>query len=133
MVKAMGNGHPSTQDLSCVLHFGYHNKRIDYYLNGTKITEVFSAKDLGVMINDMCSPSDHIQEITRKANGVLSQLNRSIVCCNKDVVVNLFKVFVRLIIEAAGPAWNLYEKLKKCNAGLPEWFQVLVTWSMRTG
>jgi len=62
------------------------------------------------MINDMCSPSDHIQEITRKANGVLSQLNRSIVCRNKDVVVNLFKVFVRPIIESAGPVWNPYER-----------------------
>ena len=40
----------------------------------------------------------------------LSQLRRTIISRNRDVVVNLFKVFVRPIIEAAGPAWSPYEK-----------------------
>jgi len=29
---------------------------------------------------------------------------------NKDVIVGLFKVFVRPIIESAGPAWNPFER-----------------------
>ena len=56
---------------TCVIHFGYYNQKFDYHLNGTKITKVTSAKDLGVKINDSCSPSDHVIDITRKANGVL--------------------------------------------------------------
>ena len=95
---------------TCVLHFGYYNKKYDYYLNGTQINKVTVAKDLGVLINDSCSPSDHIAEITRKANGVLSQLHRTIICRNKDVFINLFKIFVRPIVESAGPAWCPFEK-----------------------
>ena len=95
---------------TCVMHFGYHNQKFDYYLNGTKISKVTSAKDLGVIISESCSPSDHVANIARKANSVLSQLRRTIISRNRDVVVNLFKVFVRPIIEAAGPAWSPYEK-----------------------
>ena len=95
---------------TCVIHFGYHNQKHDYYLNGTNIMKVTSAKDLGVIINDSCSPSDHVANITRKANGVLSQLRRSFISRNKDVVINLFKVFVRPIIESAGPVWCPFER-----------------------
>ena len=95
---------------SCVLHFGYSNQRFDYFLNGTKIVKVTSARDLGVVIDESCSPSEHISQITRKANGVLAQLNRTMMSRNKDVIVGLFKVFVRPIIESAGPAWNPFER-----------------------
>jgi len=36
--------------------------------------------------------------------------DRTIISRNSDVVVNLFKVFVRPIIESAGPAWSPHEK-----------------------
>jgi len=95
---------------TCVIHFGYSNPRHEYFLNGMKITEVVSNKDLGVTISDSCSPSSHISEITRKVNGILSQLSRTLISRNKEVIVNLYKVFVRPIIESAGPAWSPFER-----------------------
>ena len=89
---------------TCVMHFGYGNPKFSYSLNGNKIEEVTSARDLGVVVNDSCTPSEHVPMITRKANGVLSQIRRTLVSRSKDVVVNLFKVFVRPILESAGPS-----------------------------
>ena len=98
-----------------VLHFGHGNPKHSYSLNGTKITDTTTAKDLGVIIDDLCSPSEHIQVITKKANGVLSQLHRTLLSRNQEVVSNLFKTFVRPILESAVPAWCPWEK-KDINA-----------------
>jgi len=95
---------------TCVIHFGYANPKFTYTLNGNKIQEVTSARDLGVIINESCTPSDHVHEITRKANGILCQIRRTLVSRNKDVVIDLFKTFVRSILESAGPVWSPWEK-----------------------
>ena len=48
--------------------------------------------------------------VVKKANGVLAQLRRTIIYRNKDVVINLFKTFVRPILESAGTAWCPWER-----------------------
>ena len=88
-----------------VIHFGHGNPKYKYTLNGSNISEVKSARDLGIIIEEKCSPSDHISTITRKANGVLSRLSRAFICRNKEVTVGLFKTFVRPVLESAAPAW----------------------------
>ena len=93
-----------------VLHFGYGNPKFNYTMNGSRISDATSAKDLGVIIDSACTPSEHVQNISKKANGVLSQLNRTMISRNKDVIVNLFKLFVRPILESAATAWCPWER-----------------------
>jgi len=95
---------------TCVLHFGHGNPEYEYKINGTKILSVVSAKDLGVIVNNSCKPSMHVSTITKKANGMLSQLNRTFLSRNKDIMINLYKVFVRPILESAVSAWCPWER-----------------------
>jgi len=69
-----------------VLHFGYGNAEYEYKLNGEKIFSVQSARDLGVLIHNSFKPSEHITAIAKKANGVLSQVNQTLVCRNQEVI-----------------------------------------------
>ena len=93
-----------------VLHFGHGNMKYDYSIDGVKISDANTAKDLWVIIDKSCSPSEHVHAITKKANGVLSQLNRTLISRNKTIVTNLFKVFVRPILESAVTAWCPWER-----------------------
>ena len=99
--------HPTK---TLVLHFGHNNEKYEYTMNGAKINTVASARDLGVIINDSCKPSEHVTSITKKANGVLSQLNRTMISRNREVVINLYKIFVRPILEFAVVAWSPWER-----------------------
>jgi len=51
-----------------------------------------------------------ITTITKKANGVLSQIHRTLICRNQEVIVKLYKTFVRPTIESAGAAWFPWER-----------------------
>ena len=99
--------HP---DKTHVLHFGHGNEEREYTLNGIKISAVTSTRDLGITINNSCSPSEHVTMIARKANGVLSQLHRTLLCRNKETFIGLFKTFVRPIMESSGAAWSPWER-----------------------
>ena len=63
-------------------------------------------KDLGVQINDKCSPSDQILTVTKKANGVLAQLRRTTISRSPDMVTRLYKTYVRPLMEASVQAWS---------------------------
>jgi len=93
-----------------VLHFGYSNPRHTYMLNGVKVTSDSTAKDLGVIIHESCKPSQHVSMIARKANGVLAQLHRTLVSRDRDIVLQLYKIFVRPILESAVAAWCPWER-----------------------
>jgi len=62
-----------------VIHFGYGNPKHQYNMNGCKISDVSNARDLGIIVDESCSPSLHVQKIAKKANGVLSQLSRTLI------------------------------------------------------
>jgi len=95
---------------TCVLHFGYSNPEYEYTLKGTKIEPVTSARDLGVIIENNLKPSLHVSSIVKKANGVLSQLRRTLISRDKEVVISLYKVFVRPILESAVSTWCPWER-----------------------
>ena len=62
------------------------------------------------MIHSSCTPSEHVVNIAKKANGILSQLNRTLICRNQEIIVSMFKTFIRPIIESAGTAWCPWER-----------------------
>jgi len=93
-----------------VIHFGFNNPRFEYGVSGVKISEVKSAKDLGIIVDESCKPSDHVSRVARKANGILAQLRRTLVSRDKDTVLRLYKVFVRPNIESAVSAWCPWER-----------------------
>ena len=57
------------------LFFGSNNPNI--LIDGMKINSKNIARDLGVYISDTCDTSPHVERITKKAHGVLSQVRRA--------------------------------------------------------
>ena len=87
-----------------IMKFG---KTIDnnFYLMGDKVKESECERDLGVFISNDLKSSKHVQAISSKANGVLSRLKRTATYRN-ETFVDLYKVYVRPILEANSVAWN---------------------------
>ena len=67
-------------------------------------------RDLGIMISNNCLPATQWALAAKKANQVLGQVNRSFSCKNKEVMLQIYKVFVRPHLEYAVTAWSPWQK-----------------------
>jgi len=95
--------HP---DKCVVIHFGKTNPCHDYHIGQFKLNAVDGARDLGVTITNDCDPAQHVENISKKAHVVLSQLKRATSLRDSQTFGRLYQVYVRPLLEAAAPAWN---------------------------
>lgn len=63
-------------------------------------------KDLGIIIDERLSFSPHVNSVAKKANSVLGQIKRSFTFKNQDILLNLYKTFVRSLMEHGVQLWN---------------------------
>ena len=91
-----------------IVHLGSKNPLHQYYMNGSEIQAASSEKDLGVMLDNTAKPSLQCAKAAQKGNQVLGQLLRSFQCREKEVLTQLYKVFVRPHLEYAIQAWCPY-------------------------
>jgi len=96
----------SSSEKTVVMHFGHNNPHHQYTLSESFITSALCTKDLGVHINVKCTPSDHVIEVTKKANGVLAQIRRSTISRSSEMITKLYTTYVRPIIESSVQVWN---------------------------
>ena len=75
-------------------------------MNGQILESRTNQRDLGVLISNDCQPGAQCALAAKKANQVLGQVNRSFSCKNKDVMLQIYKVFVRLHSEYAVTSWS---------------------------
>ena len=92
------------------LHLGFHNQNFVYTMNGNAISSTTSQRDLGIVISDSCQPSNQCAVAAKKANQVLGQINKSFSCYTKDIMLQIYKVFVRPHLEHAVSAWSPWLK-----------------------
>lgn len=88
-----------------VLHLGFYNPQTVYTICGAALKPVDSQCDLGVLITSNMSWSEHIINIVRKANKSLYLISKAFSGCSLQTAVKLFTVYVRPILEFAGPVW----------------------------
>ena len=62
------------------------------------------------MITDNCLPGEQCARAAKKANQVLGQISRSFSCYTKDIMLQIFKVFVRPHLEYAVTAWDPWQR-----------------------
>ena len=79
-------------------------------MNGKVLQTLTNQRDLGVLVSDNCLPGDQCALAAKKANQVLGQIHRSFSCKTKDVMLQIFKVFVRPHLEYAVAAWSPWHK-----------------------
>ena len=91
-----------------VVHLGRNNPKLQYFMNGIELQAVDSERDLGVILDHTGKPSLQCAKAAQKGNQVLGQLLRSFQCRDKEVLTQLYKVFVRPHLEYAIQAWCPY-------------------------
>jgi len=95
--------HP---DKCVVLHFGANNPNHEYHINDVKITACEEARDLGVLITNNSSQTQHVNNVAKKAHAVLSQMKRTIMYRDTVVFAGIYRQYVRPILEYAVQTWN---------------------------
>ena len=90
-----------------VLHFVRNNNdEYKYTLNNVELTSCNSEQDIGVIINCNLKPSEHINRMVAKANGMLWQLSRAFPYKPKNRWIKLYKTYIRPLLEYSSPVWN---------------------------
>ena len=79
-------------------------------MNGQILESVSTQRDLGILISKNCLPGNQCTLAAKKANQVLGQINRSFSCKTKDVMLQIYKVFVRPHLEYGITAWSPWLK-----------------------
>ena len=76
-----------------------------YFIQNTLIQTVPNVTYLGVTINEHLSWSNHITNITKKANATRGFLQRNISSCPSSIKEICYKLMIRPIIEYASTIW----------------------------
>lgn len=77
----------------------------DYYIKNSQIKFVQTHADLGLTIDISLKFHDHIRNITRKANGLASNLLKSTLNRTPDFMVQVYKTHIRPLTEFSSCAW----------------------------
>ena len=78
---------------------------VQYTLHDYTIHEVTHAKYLGVVIDSKLSWSEHIKQVTNKANKVKGFLQRNLYNCPISIKTNCYKSMIKPIVEYACTIW----------------------------
>jgi hypothetical protein len=89
-----------------VMHVGAKNVKAQYDIGGKSLTKVEEEKDLGVIFNKDFKVASQCIKAANKGNQILGLINRTIVCKQKKVILNLYKSLVRPHIEYCIQAWR---------------------------
>ena len=77
-----------------------------YTLNRYNLQQDSTQKYLGVLISDNLKPSNHIQEIDKKANQRINIVRRCFTGLIQTKVQTLHQAIVRHSLEYGSPVWN---------------------------
>ena len=79
-------------------------------MNRETLATAPTQRDQGVIISDKGLPGNQCALVPKKAIQVLGQINRSFTRRTKDIMLPIFKVFVRPHLEYGVAAWSLWQK-----------------------
>ena len=89
-----------------VMHLGPKNVKHPYFMQGQQLEVTSEEKDLGVMTTDKLKPSSQCAKAARTAQTVLGQITRAFHFRDKEVLLGLYKQYVRPHLEFAVQAWS---------------------------
>ena len=96
-----------------------------YRLMEVQLEHVFEEKDLGIIIDTDLTFDVHVSEKIKKANNMLGLIRRSFSCLNADILLPLYKAFVRHLVEYGAPVWS--GRLKRSQIRAIEKIQIRAT------
>ena len=92
-----------------VLYLGLTHSYGNYCIDGNVITSTESVKDLGIVVDSSLKFHNHTAIIvTARANRILAVINKSFEYLNTNVLLQLYKSFVRPILEYGNIIWVFF-------------------------
>lgn len=91
---------------STAISFGSSNPITEYHLNNSPLRPVDSVRDLGVLVSSDLKFHSHIRQCSQKAHRALSIILRTFISRDPDILLKLYKAYVRPHLEYATPVWN---------------------------
>ena len=90
-----------------------------------QLEHVFEEKDLGIIIDTDLIFDVHVSEKIKKANNMLGLIRRYFCCLNADILLPLYRVFVRHLLDYGAPVWS--GRLKRSQIRAMEKIQMRAT------
>jgi len=112
------NGLKIASEKCNVLHLGgRRNPKLPYFLFNSPIptTEDQPVRDLGLYYSSNLKYHHHVDNIAKKARRISFALLKSIRSRNSDILIQIFKIYVRPVLEFCSNVFNPY-LLKDINA-----------------
>ena len=94
----------------CIMHFGHNNRKAKYTMNDQTLATAPTQRDLGIIISDKGLPGEQSALAAKKANQVLGQINRSFTCRTRDIMLQVYKVFLWPHLEYGVAAWSPWQR-----------------------
>ena len=92
------------------MHVGRRNIRYEYEMYGTKLAAVEEEKDLGVWMHSSMKPTTQCERAAKSANMALGMILRAFHYRSREVLIPLYKTFVRPKMEYAAAVWSPWLK-----------------------
>jgi len=88
------------------MHLGLNNVKAKYEMNGKYLAEVIEERDLGVIMQSDLKCSKQCLKAVSTANKVLGMIIRSFSMRDKEIILQLYKSLVRLLLEYSIQTWR---------------------------
>ena len=82
----------------------------DYYIKNVQLPNVMSCCDLGIIVTNDLSPSEHVNNITVKAHQRANAILRCFASHDNKLLVRAFTTYVRPLLEYNSVVWSPYLK-----------------------
>ena len=82
-----------------LLHLGPLHSYKEYHINGVVVSSSNLVQDLGVLIYNKFKFHNHSSVVASKANRMLAIISKSFQCMDDNILLNLYKLFIQLIVK----------------------------------
>jgi hypothetical protein len=99
------NVHPQK---CSVLHLGFNNQNIPYYLNDFPFHRVNQIRDLGILLDNNIKWTPQCIKVAKRAHSLLTIISKSFVSREPTTLLKIYKAYVLPILDYVSPVWCPY-------------------------
>jgi len=86
-----------------VMHLGYNNPSVDYFMDAVQLQVVHEEKELGIVVINDLKWENRCVAAVKQVNKVLGMIKRSFTDRTKETIMALYKSLLRYHLEYCVP------------------------------